>query len=99
MLGQAPDCDSFHEMFGWPDAVIDIKTDGSDTADVLSSLSAQPERLREISRRNAMEALLRHDWVYRWKQILDIAGLKPAPAMEARERRLQQLAEQARREG
>ena len=99
MLGQAPDCDPFHEMFGWPDAVIEIKTDGSDAADVLSSLSAQPERLREISRRNAMEALLRHDWVYRWKQILAIAGLKPAPAMEARERRLQQLAEQARSEG
>jgi hypothetical protein len=48
-----------------------------------------------MSRRNAAEALLRHDWVYRWKQILEIAGLKPTMAMEARERRLLELAEMA----
>ena len=48
----------------------------------------------EISRRNAIEALLRHDWVYRWREVLDIAGLKPAPQLEIRENRLKQLAEQ-----
>jgi hypothetical protein len=48
----------------------------------------------EISRRNAKEALLHHDWVYRWKQILNIAGLKPTPKLEVREKRLKQMAEQ-----
>jgi hypothetical protein len=95
MIGQAPDCDSFRELFGWPNAVIEIKADGSDVAEVLSSMSAQPEQLHNISRRNAREALLRHDWVYRWKQILNIAGLQPTSAMEAREKRLKQLAEMA----
>jgi hypothetical protein len=95
MIGQAPDCDSFRELFGWPNAVIEIKTDGSDVAEVLSSMSAQPEQLRDISRRNAREALLRHDWVYRWKQILNIARLQPTSAMEAREKRLKQLAKMA----
>jgi hypothetical protein len=94
MLGQAPNCESFNTMFDWPDAIIEIKPDGSDVADVLSSLAAQPERLLEISRRNAMEALLRHDWVYRWKKILDIAGLKPAPELEIRENRLKKMVEQ-----
>ena len=42
-----------------------------------------------------MEALLRHDWAYRWKQILDIVGLEPAPQLEMREKSLKQLAEQA----
>jgi hypothetical protein len=95
MMGQIPDCETFHTMFNWPDAVVEIQADGSDVADVIASLAAQPERLLEISRRNAMEALLRHDWTYRWKKILDIVGLEPAPQLEMRENRLKQLAEQA----
>jgi hypothetical protein len=94
MLGQILDCESFRTMFDWPDSVIEIKPDGSDVAQVLTSLAAQPERLLEISRRNAIEALLRHDWVYRWKKILDIAGLKPTPELEIRENRLKRMAEQ-----
>jgi hypothetical protein len=93
MLGQVPDCESFNRMFDWPDAVVKIRPDGSDVADVLGSLAAQPKRVLEISRRNGVEALLRHDWVYRWKQILNIVGLKPAPELEIRENRLKQMAE------
>jgi len=93
MIGQAPDCESFRTMFDWPDSVIEIQPDGSDVEVVLSGLESNPERLREISRRNAIEALLRHDWVYRWKQILGIAGLKPSPSMGERERHLKKLAE------
>ena len=96
MLGQIPICESFRTMFDWQDAVIEIKPDGSDIEEVLKDLSAQPERLMEISRRNAVEALLRHDWVYRWKKILDIAGLKMTEEMENRENRLKQIAELAR---
>jgi spore maturation protein CgeB len=95
MMGQLPYCKTSITMFNWQDAVIEIQADGSDVADVISSLSAQPERLVEISRRNAIEALLRHDWAYRWKKILDIVGLEPAPQLEMREKRLKQLAEQA----
>jgi spore maturation protein CgeB len=96
LLGNTPDCETFRRAFDWPDAVIEIKADGSDTTEVLTKLAAQPDRLQEISRRNAAEALLRHDWVYRWKEILAIAGLKPTSAMEAREKRLNELAELAR---
>jgi hypothetical protein len=96
LVGHAPDCDMFRRTFDWPDAVIEIKPDSSDVAEVLAELAAQPERLQEISRRNGAEALLRHDWLYRWKEILAIAGLEPTPAMEARETRLKELAELAR---
>jgi hypothetical protein len=99
MVGQAPDCDHFRVMFDWPDAVVEVATDGSDLADVLSHLGNEPERMLEISRRNAREALLRHDWVYRWKQVLRIAGLEPAPAMVNRERRLRELAAMAQNDG
>jgi len=96
MVGQAPDCDSFRELFGWPDAVINIRPDGADTTAVLAALEAQPERLRAISQRNSIEALYRHDWVYRWKEILAIAGLNPTPQVDARIKHLHALAEIAR---
>lgn len=94
MLGQVPDCESFRSLFDWPDVVIPIQPDGSDVLGVLSSLSTQPERLMEIRQRNVLEILLRHDWVYRWRKVLDIAGIKPAPALEDREKKLNMMAEQ-----
>jgi hypothetical protein len=95
MLGQIPDCETFNTMFDWQDAVVEIHPDGSNAADVISSLVDQPGRLSEISRRNSTEALLRHDWAYRWKKILDIVEMEPAPQLEIREKRLKRLAEQA----
>jgi hypothetical protein len=57
MLGEIPHCDTFNTMFNWQDAVVEIQADGSDVADVISMLADQPERLMEISRRNAVEAI------------------------------------------
>ena len=96
MIGQAPDCEPFRQLFDWRDSVIAIGHNGSDVAGVLAELAGQPERLCEASRRNTAEALLRHDWSYRWKQILAIAGLEPMPQLELREKRLKELADVAR---
>lgn len=95
LIGQAPECQPFREMFDWSDAVVPVKPDGSDVAHVLSELAGQPERVGEIGRRNAREALLRHDWSYRWRRILEIAGLSPAPRMDGRDKTLKRLAERA----
>jgi hypothetical protein len=99
MVGQAPNCEPFRRMFDWRDAVIEIQPDGSDVARVLAELDEQPERLHEIRRRNSREALLRHDWVYRWNDVLDIAGLRPGQAMQERVKRLKDLAELAESDG
>jgi hypothetical protein len=93
MIGHAPECEAFRELFPWQDAVIPVQADGSDVIKVLSSFAAEPERLSAISRRNATEALLRHDWVYRWKEILRVAGLELPPRMKLREQRLRDLAD------
>jgi hypothetical protein len=93
MIGEAADCEAYRELFGWPEAVIQICPDGSDLAAVLSGLDSEPERTAAISRRNAREALLRHDWVYRWNEMFRIAGIEPSPRMAARERRLKDMAD------
>ena len=95
LIGQAADCEAFRDLFPWPDAVVEIKPDGSDTLRVLADLDANPARLSTISLRNAVESMLRHDWVYRWKQIFQISGVEPSPGMMAREALLKRLADAA----
>jgi spore maturation protein CgeB len=95
MIGQSPNIEAFGKIFPWPDAVIHTQPDGSDTMDVIASLSSEPERMAMISRRNTAEALLRHDWVHRWKQIFQLADIQPSPGMAARESRLKELADLA----
>jgi len=95
MIGEAPDLDLFRELFPSPDAVIHIRPDGSDTLSVLADLDANPERLAAISRRNAVESLLRHDWIHRWKGVLELAGFEASPGMKAREEHLKDLAHTA----
>jgi len=101
LIGQRAECEAFLRHFDWPDAVIEVKPDGSDVVEVISDLNIEPDRLNRISLRNAEQALRRHDWVYRWKEILRIAGLKPTERIAEREARLGELAELARaaREG
>ena len=95
LVGEAPDCEAYRELFGWPDAVIEIQPDGSDIMAVLGAVASDRERMAAISTRNAKEALLRHDWLYRWKEMFRVAGIKPAPRMAARERRLRDIADVA----
>jgi hypothetical protein len=88
LVGQAPAGQPFRDMFGWPDAVVPLRPDGSDVADVIGCLTLNPGRLQAISRRNARQALLRHDWAHRWRRVLEIAGLDVSPGLQAREQRL-----------
>jgi len=93
MLGEYPQNDVFKEHFDWPDAVIEVPFHSPNIAEVLAELDSQPERLAEIRKNNVVQALLRHDWVYRWRAILDIVGLEPRPALVTREQRLKKLAQ------
>jgi spore maturation protein CgeB len=93
MIGEVPDCEAYRELFGWPEAVIQAHPDGSDIMAVLRDLGADPERTAAIRGRNAKEALLRHDWVYRWNEMFRVTGIKPSPGIAARERHLKDIAD------
>lgn len=96
MFGEPPDSDLFRSLFDWPDSVLPAPYDSTSTPAMLADLDAQPERVSRIRRDNVVNSLLRHDWLYRWRTILDLAGLNPKPAFHQRESRLQQLADMAR---
>jgi hypothetical protein len=92
LIGDAPRNPSFNEYFGWQDSVIPLPLNSGDVADVIAELEADPRRLERISKTNVVNSLRRHDHVYRWGQILSIAGLKETRAMEGRRRELEELA-------
>jgi hypothetical protein len=92
MIGQAADSEAFRGVFPWPEAVIEMQPDGSDALSVIADLNANPEQVGAISRRNAVESLLRHDWLHRWQEIFKLSGIEPSPGMRSREEQLKGLA-------
>jgi hypothetical protein len=93
MLGEPPDTDDFRDQFGWPDAVVPTSFDEPRIGQIIAKLEADPERLARARTDNIVNALLRHDWVYRLRPILEVAGIAPTEAIETRERSLAQRAE------
>lgn len=93
MIGERPETQTFKKHFDWSDSVIPIPHDAPNISEILTKLDSQTERLETIRINNVVNSLLRHDWVYRWKEIIDIVGMKPRPALEVREKRLKELAE------
>jgi hypothetical protein len=57
----------------------------------VTSIPIRNESLRSVD--EMLEALLRHDWVYRWNEMLRVAGIEPSPRMAARERHLKDMAD------
>lgn len=92
LLGSSPRTPDFDEWFGWPDAVVSVPFDSTDVADVLDDLLAQPNRLATIRATNVRSSLLRHDWVYRWSDVLEGSQLGSTDAMAARRTKLEELA-------
>jgi glutamate-1-semialdehyde 2,1-aminomutase len=98
MLGDAPNTAVFEEQFGWPDSVIHLPFDCDDVEARLAALDADPARLARISRQNAHQAALRHDWLYRLQRVFATFGLKPTGGMLEREQRLREIAAMALRD-
>ncbi len=92
IVGTPPRCADFNEHFDWPDAVIEVCPDSGSIAEVIDALDAQPRRMELLRRTNAVRCLERHDWAYRWQQILSTIGMEPLPQFHLRTTRLQQIA-------
>lgn len=93
LLGERPDNPEFARLFGWPDSMIHLPFDSPDIDQIVKTLDDDPARQERMQRRNVKEALMRHDWVYRWEEILGAVGLEPMPELFQRKERLRQLAE------
>jgi hypothetical protein len=92
LVGERPNNQVFETLFDWPDAVIPLAYDSPDINLLIRELDQQPEKQDRIRRNNVTQALLRHDWVYRWEVMLKAAGLEPMPELLQRKESLRKLA-------
>lgn len=88
LVGSVPRAEVFRELFPWPDAVVPVDVDAAPLGRALDALAEDPERLREIGRRNVSGCLRHHDAAHRWRRVLEVVGLPPTDAHLARERAL-----------
>lgn len=91
LIGCPPDHDVFRQYFDWDNPIIPIAVDEPKIADIIAELDAQPQYLSKIQTDNVINSLRKHDWVYRWQEILNQLHLSSTPAMQERQVHLQQL--------
>ena len=65
-------------------------------AELVSELEAQPQRVIRIRQNNIIQSLRRHDWAYRWRQILGCVGLPTTTRLVERAGRLNYVAQAVR---
>lgn len=82
IVGKHPDTAEMQEQFTWPDALIELPDEPADTVDFLDALLDDIPRLEAIHRRNHREALARHDWRYRIRDIFASLGLQLPNALD-----------------
>jgi len=92
MIGDRPKNREFDMLFDWPDAVVNLPFGSGDINRLIAEMDSQPDRLQKIRNDNVVNALMRHDWVYRWETVLKAAGIEPMRGLLERKERLRQLA-------
>ena len=98
MIGEVPENRTFDKLFDWPNAVIPMPFDAANIDKIIADLDSQPHEIDEIRRNSVISTLERNDWAYRWEKVLDLAGLKSTPKLEARKKELKKLAKMAKAE-
>jgi len=93
MIGEQPRNDEFEKRFCWPGAVIQLPDDAEGIEGIISDLDLQPDRIKQIRKNNLIHSFMHNDWIYRWEEVLKIAGLETTPAMEERKERLKEIAD------
>jgi Glycosyl transferases group 1 len=94
MIGERPSNKEFKKMFDWPDAVLDLPYGSVEIGQIINEVESKPRWEETMRRNNVVQALLRHDWAYRWEAVLCAAELKPLQGLLDRKSRLERLAKE-----
>ena len=92
MVGVPPAGEAFRRYFDWEQPIIEVDLSGKAVVEAIAELDKRPEQLFRMSRRNVANCLLKHDWSYRWRDMLATFKLEPSAAVVQREKYLHQLA-------
>jgi len=92
LIGDPPQTPRLEELFGWKDAIIELPFDSEGGPALVEELEGQTDRLEAARRTNVSECLRRHDWIHRWRTILETIGMAPRAAATERVERMAALA-------
>ncbi|KAB8330382.1 hypothetical protein SD80_031890 [Scytonema tolypothrichoides VB-61278] len=90
--------EAYTTYFNCSNAVIEIPYDAVNVADIIAELDARPDHLNRIPKDNFMNSLLRHDWVYRWEQIIEKVRFNSTPEILSRKAYLAKLTDKMKSE-
>jgi hypothetical protein len=91
MIGGNCENIEFKKNFFWEDAVVILNESTTKIEEIIEKLEKSPKRVMQARKRNIMNALLMHDWVYRWELVLKVAAIDPMPELLERKRKLREL--------
>jgi hypothetical protein len=94
-VGERPQNEVYPQLFDWPDSMIDFPYNSTEFEKLIQALDKDPEKEAQMRRTNVHQALLRHDWLYRWETVLKAVDLEPLPILMERKARLRDLAQLA----
>jgi len=93
LLGQPPRNPVFSELFDWPDVVFPLPFGSENVAEAIDAIEANPARADAARTSNVRGCIERHDWLYRWRSILQICNLDEVNEAWGRQRELRRLSE------
>jgi hypothetical protein len=92
MIGRRPRTPDFSDLFPWPNSVLDIYEKNICIVDVIAEVDKDTALQNQIRVDGITHVLRRHDWVYRWRDILETIEMAPMPALLEREELLKRHA-------
>lgn len=91
LVGDYPKNQEFSKNFDWDNSVIQFNKDDINLFEFLHKLSKEKDLLTNIRINNMINALQRHDWLYRWKTIKKIIDEKETEEMKNRQKLLNKI--------
>ena len=82
ICGTKPTGPEAQREFDWPDAVIEFPEANPDPVGTVNAVLADTDRLARVSRMNYLQALCRHDWRYRLREMLQTLKLPILQALQ-----------------
>lgn len=93
IVGKRPPGEMAAEMFDWPNALIDLPDQPSESTELIKSLAFDARFLQQTRTRNVIEMCRRHDWRYRIRDIYQHFDLSLPESLKAEIIALQALAD------
>ena len=91
LIGEEPNNEEFKRVFDWQDFMFHMPYDSCNVHEIIQALENQSSRIESSRKNNVIGCLKKHDWAYRWEEILEMVGLDGTEGLRGRKESLKNL--------